>query len=424
MPPNDLVVFQRQALSDADTGGQTSTVGEPSLANNGQQFLMTGNWYAARSVDHGQNWAFVSPYNFLPPVDAGFCCDQTVLYDPSRDLTLWLLQYIKQAGTNTLRVAVKVGPTLADNAWHWWDFQPVAVNNQWQNEWFDYNHAALSNNYLYVASNAFRTANNQWTRAVVLRLPLDELVAGAGLNYQYFASTTNFSLRCVLGARDVMHFGSHNSNQQIRVFSWPEGANAVNQTDVNVSAWQAGNYAAPGPDGNNWLTRCDPRITGAWVANGMLGFMWSANRLTPARPFPYVRAVRLNEATKVPIDEPDIWHPDYAYAYPDACPNDRSHVGISLFRGGGNLHPGHVVGVWDDYVPGWSLLVTREGTNGPADGKWGDYLACRRHSPDGLTWIASGYTLQAGATRNEIEPQLVHFGRRRDENAVNRWRNA
>ena len=30
----------------------------------------------------------------------------------------------------------------------------------------------------------------------------------------------------------------------------------------------------------------------------------------------------------------------------------------------------------------------RRGSNGPLDGKWGDYLACRRHSPDGLTWAS------------------------------------
>lgn len=418
----ELLIFQNIGLSDAATGGQTSTVGEPSIANSGQQIFVTGNWYATRSVNNGTSWDFISPFNALPPVDDGFCCDQTVLYDYSRDLMFWLLQYVEKNGTNTLRVAVNRSGTLGNNEWYWWDFRPQGVNSQWQGEWFDYNHAALSNNYLYVATNVFRGDN--WTRSVVLRLPLDSLAAGGALNYNYFQSTNNFSLRCAQGARDVMHFGSHNSNSQIRVFSWSENDNRISQRDVNVSSWRAGDYSAQGPDGNDWLSRCDPRITGAWVAKGTIGFMWSANRMSNSRPFPYVRVVRLDENSKNIIDEPDIWNPNYAFAYPDACPNDRGIVGIALFRGGGNRHPGHVVGIWDDSANKWLLNGTRDGTNSPGDSKWGDYLACRRHSPDGLTWIASGFTLQGGTTRNEIEPRVVYFGLRQDEGAFRRWQNA
>lgn len=425
MPPGDLVLFQNSGLTDADTGGQTSTVGEPSLANNGQQIFVTGNWYATRSLDNGTSWDFVSPFNFLPPASGGFCCDQTLLYDHSRDLMFWILQYIEQNNTNTLRVAVKRGATLGNNDWYWWDFRPETVNAQWQNEWFDYNHAALSNDYLYVVSNAFSTLNDAWTRSVVLRLPLDTLADESSLNYNYFQSTTNFSLRCVQGARDVMYFGSHNTNRQIRVFSWPENANTASVNDVDVSFWRGGTYTAPGPDGNDWLSRCDPRITGAWVANGVIGFMWTANRMMGSRPLPYVRVVRLDADSKAVIDEPDIWSADFAYAYPDACPNDRGHIGITLFRGGGNRHPGHVIGVWDDFSNNtWSLLGTHDGTHGPTDSKWGDYLTCRRHAPDGLTWIATGFTLQGGSSRTNIEPRIVHFGRRRDERAVLRWQHA
>jgi hypothetical protein len=220
-----------------------------------------------------------------------------------------------------------------------------------------------------------------------------------------------------------MYFASHVNNSTVRVFSWPETSNTVTSRDVGVSAWSDGDYSAPGPDGANWLSRTDDRITGAWVANGLIGLAWSANRRA-TRPFPYVRVVRIVEATMALRDDADIWSANHAYAYPDACPNDRGHVGITLFRGGGALHPGHVVGIWDDFSNRWQLVVTANGTHGPVDTKWGDYLACRRHSPDGLTWLASGYTLQGGGQRDNIEPRLVHFGRRRDERAAQRWREA
>ncbi len=134
--------------------------------------------------------------------------------------------------------------------------------------------------------------------------------------------------------------------------------------------------------------------------------------------------MRLDETSRGVIDEPDIWHPTYAYAYPDACPNDRGDVGISLFRGGGSRYPGHVVGVMGSGSTSWTLLGTRDGTSGPADSKWGDYVACRRHSPDGLTWLASGFTLQGGNTRDAVEPRVVHFGYQQYSNSVQRWQHA
>lgn len=423
MPPGDFVLYRNIALTDAHTGGQTSTVGEPSLANNGREVFLTGNWYASRSLDQGANWSMVSPTNALPPVDGGFCCDQVVHYDRGRDLLLWLLQYVEEAGTNTLRLAVKRGDTLGNDDWLWWDFRPDTTDPTWTNQWFDYPDLELSNNFAYITINVFRSTNDQWTRSVIFRLPLDTLAAGGSLSYQYWTTTENFALRCTRGARDRMHFASHNSQSQLRVFTWPEGDTNVSFRDVNVPAWSASDYAAPGPDGRNWLSRADPRITGAWVADGVIGLAWCAGR-SPQRPFPHVRVVRIDQRTMTRIGNADIWNQAYAYAYPDTCPNDRGHVGITLFRGGGTLHPGHVVGIWDDYSNGWQLMASDNGSHGPADSKWGDYLACRRHSPDGVTWLASGYTLQGGGARDNVVPRVVHFGRRRDEGAAVRWATA
>jgi hypothetical protein len=49
--------------------------------------------------------------------------------------------------------------------------------------------------------------------------------------------------------------------------------------------------------------------------------------------------------------------------------------------------------------------------HGPADGKWGDYLTCRRHPPETNTRVAVGFPRQGGGVRNDIEPRYVHFGR-------------
>lgn len=409
MPPATITLHSNRALPAGATGGQTSTVGEPSVANNDAQILVTANWYAARSTDRGATWTHLSPFNLLPPADAGFCCDQTALYVPSHDITVWLLQYAQNSKGNTLRVAVKRGKTLGDDRWHWWDFRPERTNADWAGEWFDYNHAAVGKSFLYVGSNVFSLKGDQFRRSVILRLPLKVLAEGGQLNYRYFQTTKNFSLRLTQGAGGTMYFGSHQDLRTVRLFSWPENGN-VTQTDIAVTPWNAGSYTAPGPDGRNWLGRADPRITGAWVARGVIGFMWTANAKGSARPRPHVRVVRINESTKRLIDQPDIWHASTAYAYADASPNSAGDVGITLFRGGGTLHPGHVVGGWDEANRRWVLQATRDGTHGPGDGKWGDYLTCRPHSPDLRTWLAVGYALRNGSGRQHIEQRLVRFG--------------
>jgi len=409
-----ITLFRNIGLTDVDTGGQTSTVGEPSLAASRRECLYSGNWYATKSLDAGDTWSFVDPFNLLPSAAGGFCCDQVVLYEPSRDLFVWLLQYIRDAnGTNVLRVAVKQAGTLGDDLWHWWDFSPGATDPSWASEWFDYPDLELSDNFLYLSSNAFQ--GEHWTRSVVFRFPLDQLAdETATLTYQQWSSRDNFSLRCLRGATSVMYFVSHNSTSQVRVFTWPEADDSPTFREVDVSTWNAGDYSAPGPDGTNWLQRCDPRITGAWVAGGKIGLAWSANS-RGSRTFPYVRVVEIDEQTMQSVEDRDIWGPNNAYAYPTACPNDRGEIGITLFRGGNQLHPGHLVGFWDDSTSGWKLQVTADGTNGPTDNKWGDYLTCRRHAPDGMTWIASGYTLQGGGARTNIEPRVVLFGRAGDQ---------
>lgn len=407
-----ITLHTNLGLPSSATASQTSTVGEPSIANNGQQVLFTGNWYASRSTDGGATWTFTDPDTFFPFANAGFCCDQTAIHAPSHDLTFWLLQYKKDAAGNTLRLAVAVGQTLNQNMWHWWDLVPTGINPLWTGEWFDYNHAALSEEHLYVVTNSFTVDDSEWKRCVVLRFRLDDLRDPGPPAFEYFDTTTNGSLRCTQGAGSVMYLASHNPAEQVRqigLWAWPDNAPGATRRDVPISGWSDGAYSAPCADGTDWLPRCDSRITAGWVANGIIGFMWTANR-QDQRPFPFIRVVRIDESTRSVVDEPDIWSPQFAYAYPDATPNVDGEVGVTLFRGGGSRFPGHVVGAWDNASSRWMIAATRDGTNGPNDGKWGDYLTCRRHAPNGRNWIASGYTLQGGGNRTDIEPRFVVFG--------------
>jgi hypothetical protein len=398
-----LTLVQNLGLDDTATSELTSSVCEPTAAANDQQLFMTGNWFASSSVNGGANWAFVNPFTRFPASAGGFCCDQVVLHNAAHRIWIWLLQYSSAAnGENIFRVAICRDTQFGN--WYYWDFAPRNLNAAWNRQWFDYPDMAFTDANLFVTFNMF--LGDAWQRAVVFRFPLATLASGGSLGYRWWATTNNGSLRLSRGAGATMYMGSHNSTSQVRVLRWPDNSTTVSWNDVNVRPWSAGAYSAPGPGGVNWLGRVDPRITGAWVSGGIIGFMWSANR-DSSHPLPYIRAVRIKETNKTLIDEPDIWSQQSAWAYPAAAPNSQGQVGISAFYGGGTRHPGHVVGV--KTATGWDTVLTRISTHGPADQAWGDYLSCVAHHSTAGQWVASGYTLQGGTSRRDIEPRYVRF---------------
>lgn len=403
-----LIVHRVLDLPVTATNGSTSNVGEPSVAATGDKLLVTGNWYAASSLDGGRTWRHLDPGSYLspqPPTD--FCCDQAAIYDPSRKLVVQVLQYKRDASGNTLRLAVNRGATLADADWRWWDLTPSMVDPVWSNAFFDYNHLAISDNCLYLGSNLVDLSTNVFRRSVVLRFPLDDLATRDALPFEFLESTDNGVLRCAAGARDVMYVvGQVGNLRQLRVFSWPETGVAVPR-DVPVSPWAGGKFVSLGPDQRNWLGRCDDRITGAWVADGQIGVLWTSNSLGPKRPHPFVRAALIDGTTMTVSAEPDIWSGSYSYAYPDAYPNEVGMVGVTLLRGGRRHHPGHLVDVLEESGERWKLRLVASSTHDPADEKWGDYLSCRRADPDGRRWIAAGFTLRGGGEPDFVQQHLV-----------------
>lgn len=411
MPPP--TIMNQSVVTPPAAGVQTSTVGEPSLSANGHEVLFSGNWYAAHSTNTGLAWNLLNPFNFFPTAAGGFCCDQTLIYIPTVGVHVWILQYIKGPNqSNVLRIAFKANQLGTQAGWKWWDLAPGAIDMAWSQEWFDYNHCAFSDNYLYVGTNMFNGVTDRFTRAVMFRIPFTAFAPNAHLAIDHFMTTANFSLRCVQGASTIMYFGAHEGAQsnRLRIFAWPETSTAVSSTVVPITAWNGATpYGPVGPGSANWIGRCDGRITGAWLANNRLGFMWSANRQGTTRPFPFVRVVRIAVANTSLVDEPDIWNANFAFAYPDASPNQAGDIGITLFAGGGTKHPTHMIGVRQANGSTWNLRSVVASTHSPAQNKWGDYLTCRRDHPNGQNWIASGFTLQGGAGIANVIPNFVRF---------------
>lgn len=391
-------------LDDAATGTQTGTVDEPSVATSGRGILVTGNWYASWSADAGTTWQFVDPFTTFPTAPGEMCCDQLVLWIPTAKLWVWLLQYNGIGGTNVLRIAVS--PTAKAHTWHWWDLAPTDLKPSWKGVWFDYPDVGYSDKHLWVTSNVY--AGDTWQRAVVVRYPLDEIGSAQTVNRQHWTTTAAGSLRLVQGAGDTMWFASSDvTARALRLFAWPDSSDTVTARTVRVRPWHDGPYPSAGGAGGTWLKRLDDRVTGAWRANGRLGFLWSASP-QPGRPHAFIRAAVIDEASLKLVSEPDLWSTTGPWAYPAAAPSRQGRVGLAAFYGGAT-HPAHCVGVLDESTGTWRTTTSAVSTNGPSDGQWGDYIICRPHPTRSTSWIASGFTLQGGQNRRNVEPRVVIF---------------
>ncbi|MGV8849295.1 MAG: hypothetical protein ACOH16_07095 [Propionibacteriaceae bacterium] len=392
-------------LDDLSTGLQTSTIGEPCIAAASSTVMVTGNWYASRSDDRGTTWTFLDPFSEFPTDRGRFCCDQLVMYVPAQRLWVWLLQYERQGAGNIFRLAVS--KTAKTGTWHWWDVAPTDLNSAWTDAWFDYPDMAATSKYLCVSFNQY-DGNDGWKRAVVMRWPLAELTSVKPLTRRHWVSTNLGSLKLVSGAGTSMWFaGNVQATRTLQLFQWPDAADSVTSWPIKVSAWNDRDYASTTPGGGQWLSRADDRITGAWRAGGRLGFLWSAGR-APGRPHPYIRAVTVSEQTLSISAEPDLWSVNGAWAYPAAAANKSGTIGLSAFFGGPD-HPAHAVGALDQTANTWTTKFTATSTHSPLLGKWGDYLVCRAHPTRKTSWIASGYTLQGGQDRRNVEPRMVVF---------------
>ena len=337
-------------------------------------------------------------------------------------MAIWGLQYIKDATTNTLRIARAIGGAgVAGNSWIYYDFTPQQVGFA-SGVWFDYPSMTVAGNFLYVTSNAFTTATNAFAGNVVMRLPLSNLAAGTGFSFNYFRSNIGTE-RVTEGAGTTAYWLGFTTTSQMRIHVWPEASNTVTWDNVNLNAFNYLNRdgIATSPDGTNWALRADSRPTAAYVSGGVIGAMWTAKQ-GAGRPKPYVVHARFSEATRALLSQSDIWNNDYAWMYPSASPNAAGYLAGTLQIGGAAsgtfAYPGTQVWITDD-VTGASntvgaLAFVSAGNDGPNNNAWGDYFSTRRHKVRTNTWVGASHTLQGGGNGANTVPKYFWFGRERD----------
>jgi hypothetical protein len=403
--PSQEIDFNDYAEVD-DVLPTISNLGEVSVAESGETIIMTGNTWMAFSEDAGGSFTYLNPTTIFPQSDGGLCCDQVILYVPQYDLFVWLLQYrgvTADDGTNDNRIRVAVQSPEGVNSsngtsWTYWDFP----SNQFSaNGGLDYNDMTATSENIYWNS---MIAGGR----VVVRLPLDQLVARTTVTYRYTAGTNAVFSHITQNPNKQVYWAGLVDTSQMRVYNWPDGDNSYYSRTVNINSWPNGSEVSIAPDGTDWM-QWEGGITTYIYGNALQGesvwFAWQAGQ-GGGFPHPHVQMVRLNASSFAFQEQVQIWNPDHAFQDAFLSTNSGGELGMSIAFGGGPFYGSHAVGVWGDFIVYYPTLSTRSRT------RWGDYNTSRRSGSNPREWVAGGYTLKTDGSGNNITvPHYIRFSR-------------
>lgn len=408
---DDIEVLRNTELSQPAQSQLASSVGEPSVSASGTVVMYTGNWYAARSIDGGQTFQYINPFNAFPdPPNLGYCCDQVVNYLPSIDTFVWLLQYGPKSGPeadNIQRLAFATSAEVQSGSWRLFDITTESLGLAGQ--FLDFPDLAVGTNFLYVTTNVFTPAG-QSAGAAIVRIPIESIKEGPVTASSHVSEELN-SLRVAQNCGTVACFAAHVDTSTLRVFKWDEQQSDPISSDVGVARWIGGQgYHSTMPNGQRWLDRIDPRITGATLAGNDLWFAWSVDKGSNLRPNAFVQIARIDAASLTLIENVNVFDLSSATAYGALSTNADGEVGISYMIGGSQQFPSHMVGILTGTRK--DVLVAA-GDRGPLDGQWGDYLTVRPVFPDRKLFAATGYTMKGpgDGSNRDATPRYVVFGR-------------
>ncbi|MEK6304258.1 MAG: pre-peptidase C-terminal domain-containing protein, partial [Acidobacteriota bacterium] len=417
--PNDVVTQITHDITPSEVSAtQRSAIHEPSVGNAGNTLFMSANWYAARSSDGGNTFSYVNPYTTFPSVNGGFCCDQIVNYARNQDMTLWALQYVKDASSGTLRIARAVGSTdVLNNSWIYYDFNPQMFGFASGN-WMDFPNLSLGSTFLYATSNVFRTSDNGFTGSVIWRIPLSQLAAGGSISFSYFTRTDVGGLRCTEGAATTMYWASFANTSTMRIFRWDDSSGSIFWDNVALNPFTYLNRdgVSMTPDGRNWVARADSRVLGASVTGGVIALIWGAKQ-DATFPQPYTVAARFSQSNRALLTQQQIWNPEFAWLYMNASVNSAGNQAGLIAYGGGALYPNSAFWINDDVQSGFAPLnnyVVASSTAGPAGNAWGDFLTTRTHKDFPNSWVATTYYMTAGGGNSNAVGRYMWIGRQRD----------
>lgn len=370
---------------------------EPSVAENGNTIMTTGNFWMSLSKDGGTSFTSVNPTTIFPQDYGGFCCDQVLQYILRSDLFVWLLQYGSDAsGTNAIRIAVASTDEVRNSngtQWTYWDFVNTTFASSGN---LDYNDMSFGNSFLYWSSSVGGGANRY-----VIRIPLQELRARGTINFQFTQSTEAFWSHVTQDGNNGVYWAGHPNNSTMKVYSMMDADGFYSWRDVSINSWPNSTITSTAANGTDWLQDASWKtyVRAASVRENSIFFGWNASSGS-GFPNPHVQIVEINRSTYSLSNQFQIWNPDFAFAYPYFETNSQGELGMIVAFGGGPYNASSGVGVWGDFVIYYPRLSDLSQNN------YGHYHTARRSGSDQSQWVGAGYTHQANGS---VLPYYVRF---------------
>ena len=406
---------------------------EPTVASNSSFIFYTGNHFASRSLDGGQQWNFIDPNVGFP-----FCCDQRVIYDPNHKLYVWYIQgedEDKRDDDKSNYVRLAISTNLSN--WTLYDFKAKNIDDRkFQNIRMDYPHLVTDDNYLYFTTNIFNMNPDNETKlskgSLILRFDLAELSHFNGSKPVYFHDEEARTITPVKGAKSEMYFatfpeinsttGIPDDKKVIRIYQTNQSS-IVKVQDSEVHGFKKLNRH--GSDCNNatkkdwWCGAIDSRIMTGWLDNERIGLLWHANKVVDTNNtkinVPYIDGVILDLKNKMKeIERPYISNSNYALAFPDVAFNGNGELGIVAFYGNKNTPVNLAFGVYSDPSASWKIMSLLNSTyilnepafdprfnkcfmdsqrGDPTLNQWGDYITINKYYGNNSMWEIAGYTI-------------------------------
>lgn len=394
--------FKEITSIDNATPRANPVLPEPSVAENGQIVMTTGNNWMSLSKDGGNTFTSVNPTTIFPENYGGFCCDQVLQYVPEYDLFVWLLQYRKDAnGVNMIRIAAQSTENVKNSngtAWTYWDFPRTIFGTSGI---IDYNDMSFGNTFLYWSSSVGGGQNR-----FVIRVPLKELKAKSTINFQYTGSTEAFWSHVTQNGVNGVYWAGHKNNSTMKIYSFMDSDGFYSWRDVNINSWPNSTISSTAANGTDWLSDASWKtyVRAAAVRGNSAFFAWNASK-GGGFPQPHIQIAEINLNTFTLVNQMQVWNPDFAFAYPYFEMNsrqERGQLGMIVAFGGTPFNASSGVGVWGDFVVYYPRL------SGLSQNNYGHYHTARRSGSDPSQWVGAGYTYEANGT---VLPYYLRFSR-------------
>ena len=401
-------------LTNEPSGAVTDSgvSGDPDCGNSGKKgtrtVFATANSFAAFSVDDGATFTKLNLAN-IKNFTGTLCCDQVVVFVPKINRFVWVMLVRLPTKPGALQLLSASPEEIASSKgekWSVWEITPADLGFTSTNHHFDFPGLVVGDNSLYLNVDGFGGL-------IVCRFSLEEVKNGGTLHFEFTHPTD--SPKATLGhltedPGSEVFWAQHDSNSQLRVFSWAEGTDIYRWRDVDVETWPSdpSKMVSTTPDGKNWLSRTAPgRIRGATHFKGKnsddIWFAWTASA-GDAFKQPHIHWVKLDHDKDFKVTkEGDIFNDKFGFGYPALAANSDGEIGLSLEAGGGGKD-----GSFENHVVGFLGDGTFHHTTHSSQGvtRFGDYVTIHRDAKNSTHFDAFGYGVGTGATTH-----FVRFGR-------------